>query len=956
MIYRLILLFFFLSIKSLAQNPYAIFIGEQQGLPSNTVYNILHDNAGYTWVATEEGLSKYDGFSFKTYTSQKQTSIPGSNINEDVIGRIWYQNFDGYCYYTENDTLKPLQQSFPINYNPIGITDNYLFLIQTKGIDVYSISTLKKIKTISAPFTFKNIQHSEFINNTFYFIENFTLYKIDDRLIIEKVCTLPFNQKSNLLLITELLNKPVVFEKKSNEKLLTYSNLEGKLQTLRLPDDMLIHGTANIDGYFCIYGNKGILLYKNKQLIYHWFKDNSITHLSKDYLGNYWIGTLNNGIYVIPDIDNVSFSIADEPTRIISNSQGHYVFNKFGACNLFSFNFENKKPIYQLHNTPIYYAFLDESKNIFYTSSLGMNIFNLNTHTQKTYYQYALKEVAKVNDSYMAFAISGLALLYKNGNTKTTWDSIFNTLDQGIEPSLKVLLKNSRVKTIAYNQTNDAIYIGTNIGLHKITPLHKNEILLDENKIYAKQIVTINNCIYILNTKNKLYLTTNDKNFSLLNNNLAIENIKGIRKINDNLLCVYGENKLMVLNGLHPDSVFYETQLNINSSTIKDLSFYNNTLYVLADNTIIKLQLNNKQQNKMESLFYIDNTTVNGKSINLNNSILKHTENNISIRYAILNYAKSNEDKLYYSLNQTNWEMLPNNSRTLQFAALESGVYTVYFKLNNTVLQSSTLHFEIKTAWWKRWWFILTCLLIISTMVYSYYKWQYSILQKRNILLNQNIKLEKELNKSVLTAIKSQMNPHFFYNALNTIQAYIFTNDRTNAANYLNKFSKLTRSILEMSDKELVTLKDELDALELYLSLEKMRVEDELNYTINTDAELDIETIKIPPMLIQPHIENAIKHGLLHKEGEKTLAVSIQSSAENKLTITVDDNGIGRKRAQELNALKKQKHESFSTEANQTRLELMNKLRNTGASLTITDKYDKQNRPTGTLVTITIPY
>lgn len=241
-------------------------------------------------------------------------------------------------------------------------------------------------------------------------------------------------------------------------------------------------------------------------------------------------------------------------------------------------------------------------------------------------------------------------------------------------------------------------------------------------------------------------------------------------------------------------------------------------------------------------------------------------------------------------------------------------------------------------------------------MVYSYYKWQYSILQKRNILLNQNIKLEKELNKSVLTAIKSQMNPHFFYNALNTIQAYIFTNDRTNAANYLNKFSKLTRSILEMSDKELVTLKDELDALELYLSLEKMRVEDELNYTINTDAELDIETIKIPPMLIQPHIENAIKHGLLHKEGEKTLAVSIQSSAENKLTITVDDNGIGRKRAQALNALKNQKHESFSTEANQTRLELMNKLRNTGASLTITDKYDKQNRPTGTLVTITIPY
>jgi LytS/YehU family sensor histidine kinase len=135
-------------------------------------------------------------------------------------------------------------------------------------------------------------------------------------------------------------------------------------------------------------------------------------------------------------------------------------------------------------------------------------------------------------------------------------------------------------------------------------------------------------------------------------------------------------------------------------------------------------------------------------------------------------------------------------------------------------------------------------------------------------LMEEKFELEKELNRSVLTSIKSQLNPHFFYNALNTIQSFVYMDDRKNASNYLGRFSKLTRTILEMSEKETISLKEEIEALTLYLELEKMRFEDSFSFEMNYQG-VDAELENIPPMLIQPYVENAVKHGLLHKKGNK---------------------------------------------------------------------------------------
>ncbi len=272
----------------------------------------------------------------------------------------------------------------------------------------------------------------------------------------------------------------------------------------------------------------------------------------------------------------------------------------------------------------------------------------------------------------------------------------------------------------------------------------------------------------------------------------------------------------------------------------------------------------------------------------------------------------------------------------------------------NTFTERSGIQFAISTPWWKQIWFVVTCFVLVCIIIVIYYRWQTKVLKKKNLLLIQKIELEKNLNQSILTSIKAQMNPHFFYNALNTIQSYIFTDDKKNATNYLSKFSKLTRIILEMSEKESVSLIEEIDALTLYLDLEKVRFNQDFDFKIKVGNNLNVEMIKIPSMIIQPFIENSIKHGLLHKKGEKILVVEFLMN-ENKLEVIIDDNGIGRKKAGELNRIKEVKHNSFSTSANTKRLEILNEGKRNKVGLEIIDKYDSNNQPEGTKVIIQIP-
>ncbi len=220
----------------------------------------------------------------------------------------------------------------------------------------------------------------------------------------------------------------------------------------------------------------------------------------------------------------------------------------------------------------------------------------------------------------------------------------------------------------------------------------------------------------------------------------------------------------------------------------------------------------------------------------------------------------------------------------------------------------------------------------------------------------KHLEIEQQYRASELKALRSQMNPHFVFNALNSIQEYIMLNERKLAGKYLGKFADLMRIYLYHSQSKSITLAEEVEALSLYLELEKLRFEDTLTYEIKIDSQLDASLITMPSLIIQPHVENALKHGLLHKMTDRQLGISFQYNAQSHLLLcTIKDNGIGRKKSMELNKIRNPHHKSFATEAIKSRLDLLNFDREDSITETIDDLYDEAAKPLGTKVIVSIP-
>jgi two-component system LytT family sensor kinase len=250
--------------------------------------------------------------------------------------------------------------------------------------------------------------------------------------------------------------------------------------------------------------------------------------------------------------------------------------------------------------------------------------------------------------------------------------------------------------------------------------------------------------------------------------------------------------------------------------------------------------------------------------------------------------------------------------------------------------------------------------LAITIALLTYFLFTRYKAKKQNELLKTKLEdaelllIEKQkAADSEIKAIKSQMNPHFFYNALNSIQGYIYSGDKENAAKSLGLFSDLSRSILESSRNTEISLHDEMELLENYLKLETMRLP-KIKYNIQTSENINLHDIHIPAMILQPLVENAVKHGLANKQGEGFLSIMFEEK-NNKLYINIQDDGIGRDAAADIGKRMIKKSASFSTEANISRIELLNANKTDKITQDIIDKKDNQGNAAGTIVKLVIP-
>lgn len=224
---------------------------------------------------------------------------------------------------------------------------------------------------------------------------------------------------------------------------------------------------------------------------------------------------------------------------------------------------------------------------------------------------------------------------------------------------------------------------------------------------------------------------------------------------------------------------------------------------------------------------------------------------------------------------------------------------------------------------------------------------------RTKLIEHEKTSIEAEMTQIKLTALKAQMNPHFIFNSLNSIRAYVISNETKKASDYLNKFARLIRLILHYSSKNTILLKEELETLQLYVELEQMRYRDDFGFDLKIAPGVEIEKLLVPPLILQPYVENAIGHGLAPKNGVKKLEVEIAKSGKN-ISFTIRDNGVGRSFSKKISNLKDKNHKSVAMELTRKRINLVGEIKTADENIEIID-IEEAGKPLGTEVRFKLP-
>lgn len=375
-----------------------------------------------------------------------------------------------------------------------------------------------------------------------------------------------------------------------------------------------------------------------------------------------------------------------------------------------------------------------------------------------------------------------------------------------------------------------------------------------------------------------------------------------------------------------------------------------NSLYISNDKTLEKINpdgiLNTELINKLEVT-----------AIRVNDKYLPYISNELSFRekevtqielfFSALNFSKKEKLVYRYKFKGEEWHYLGSEPK-LSLIKPTSGKYNIIIEAGDNLGNWQQKNLEIKLniipPFYKTIWFALV--LFAGFFIGAHFFNVYLVNQEK-----EKGELKKKIKDNENKMLRSQMNPHFLFNSLNSINSFIIQNKADEAEKYLTAFSKLMRNILDNSRKETISLKQELETVKLYLDLEAVRMENKFDYRITITKEVDTDYVQIPPLILQPFLENAIWHGINYKQGDGFIDIDVTTHDENNtiLIIKIKDDGVGRKAASKWKN-KEYAHKSYGIDITRERLELQG----TYNSIEISDLYDDSKEPSGTLVTLKI--
>lgn len=562
----------------------------------------------------------------------------------------------------------------------------------------------------------------------------------------------------------------------------------------------------------------------------------------------------------------------------------------------------------------------------------------------------SIKDAVEIGDSLILVGFrNSLALVYSQNLPKTQFETfIVNELDTLYQE----LWQTKRVQAVGYYSKTDQILFSTSFGLEVVEwgEMESNELLFKGEDILCSDIVEWNEKL-LLATKDQGILITDlqeTKEFLTENDGLLSDAIRKII-VHDDYLFQLTEKGLQVYNLVLNKFIPLSFKEGVLDEVVNNFAVSNDKLWILYKHGVSSIDLKDLDRPVNEVSLVVDSVLLSGHRLTKSNEIFKANQNYLKIFFDYRHIVSAREVVISYQLNgwSEDWQEVSAEENLIEFKSLPSGEYSFRIKANyrNLEYMSDPIDFSIDYPYYQKWWFYLLISVSGSLIIAVFAIKRIKEIKKRDEVKIKMLENEGKALMAQLKAIRAQMNPHFIFNSITSIQDLILKDEKLKSYDYLEEFSKMVRTTLEMSDKEFVSIAKEVQYLDVYLKLEQLRFKDDFEFEIRVNAS---EEIKIPTLFLQPLVENALKHGLRHQIGAKKLLISF-SVKNDTLIVEIEDNGIGIKASEELNKQQEKKYASFSTDAIYNRIRILNNQFGVSIEMQYTD-LDK-----GTKVTVVFP-
>ncbi len=943
------------------------------GLPSSECFDIVQDDEGYIWIATDNGLSRFNGYEFENF-GPEQGLLDNTVFKtyKDFRGRLWFSTMSGDLYRYENDSITPYAHNDIIRQfrgqfeyvKYIHMDTSGTLYAATKGAGLLQIypngEWEKKYDQKCGAHILQLKKNALIFNNPCSEAKNERRSSLGKRPLLlakegqEKEIT-------QLVLKRPSLGNELLFRLCEEEHLLwsegaLYHISNGAVSWQRAypetvlaiwqrPDGSLYLGHHYKKGLRQFSGLEALRQGKGREML----NGLSISGICGDRSGKLWISTLDDGIYYLPNegiqVYALKQSSSGRQVSAVCLKNEDELFVALGNGDVYAYKRGGNR-FYQLLKSPYdKQIYCLEYNPLFSRMWKGAFALQFQEEGQE---QFLVVRNSTANGgawppAYKKIQFTERGSIWACAAGSSGFARI-NRASGKIEFHSKAYSwGNVRVFAIL-EDFSQSVWIGKGDGLFQFRQdsLYRPPHLHPALKLRVEEIAQLADSTLVFGAKGGGIVLWKEDHFVQLNteDGLASNMIKKLHIDSRQRIWVGTPNGLTRISrhqrpghSITTDS-FSITTLSmadgLPSNEINDIDSRGEEVWVATTRGLVKLPIIEAAKSNPPPPI-IDALWVNGSATNTDSLPPLHwRQNNLMLKFLAFNYPLNGKINYRYRL-QPDHSWTTTDLRSVNYPHLPPGKYRFEIQAQNEMGQwsaSAFLPFEIRSPYWQRWWFLLLGALFLAGIGYAYYQnrttrlKRYAELQRQRAeQAREKIKMEQEMNRLKQAALRAQINPHFIFNCLNSIQNFIMDGKRDEAVHYLSRFARLIRLALNFSLEQRISLEEEVRMLNTYLELEKMRFGSGFDYQVEVKGNLNTFDIMIPPLLIQPYVENAIVHGMAGTTKNGLVRITYEQS-NGHLVATVFDNGIGITESMRRKAGAANLHQSVGMTITEKRLEL----------------------------------